>query len=90
MASEEIKGFAITPARVGFFLSLVAVLSLFWTIASGVADARSTLAEHQRYIDEDKATSKEIFNELKALTRKVDEVAFTVKAIEAQSKQASR
>lgn len=82
------KGLALTPASVGFLLSLIALITFAWNVVGYVKTAELKDEQHDAYIAEDKQTKKEILNEMKVITRKVDELTFIVKGFDLPSKHA--
>jgi hypothetical protein len=88
MASEEIKGFSVTPARVGYLLSLITLLTLFVGAVTWFTDLKYQVRSNADYVVEDKQVTKEILGEIKVITRKVDELTFIVKNMDAKNQQA--
>jgi len=87
--SAEDKGFAVTPARVTFVLSLIALVTFGWKIAAHAVAQELTLQTHAEYIAEDKQNTKDILAELKDLNRKVDQLTFAIGTKSAASKASS-
>lgn len=71
MSAKEAQGIWVTPARVGFALSLLALLTAGWKGISHVTAQDFMLQAHETYIQEDKAQTKEILEELKRLNNNV-------------------
>lgn len=89
MTSEEAKGFTISPARTGFVLSLLGMVTFGWTIIGYVKVQEFQIGVHSDYIAEDKTVTKEILGELKIITRKVDELSFMVRSSDLNRSTAS-
>lgn len=81
--STDKEGFAITPARVAFALSLIGVLTFGYKVAAHAVTQEVTIQAHADYIAEDKKNTKDILAELKELNRKVDRLTFNMEGKEA-------
>lgn len=89
MSATEEKGFAVTPARLGFILSLIALVTFGWKIAAHATSQELTIQSHSEYIAEDKQNTKEILAELKDLNKKVDRLTFVLEDTKTASKEAA-
>lgn len=70
------KGFSITPARVAFIGSLLALGTFGYNMAAASVKQDMKLQAHDEYIVEDKQITKETLTELKDLNKKVDRLTF--------------
>lgn len=87
MAREEVRGFSVTPAKLGFILSLIGVLTVGWKTVDYFKTQEFTLQTHADYIVEDKAQAKEVLGELKRLNETMNELVFIVKGTGARTQQ---
>ena len=79
MASEDVKGIALTPARVSYILALIALLGFGWQAVSYAKDLEFKDQQHDAYIDADKKATEQMLEELKTLNKTVTELVFIVK-----------
>lgn len=70
------KGFNITPARVGFLLSLIAVGTFGYNIVANSVTQNMKIQSHSEYIAEDKQITKDTLKELVDMNKKIDRLTF--------------
>jgi len=75
--SVEENGFYLTGARAAFAVSLIVLVTYGWKIAAHSVAQELTIQAHTAYIEEDKATKKEILLEIKELGKKVDRLSYS-------------
>lgn len=79
MASQETTGFWVSPARVGFLVGLVTLGGVAWKTADFLITQNIQVQAHEKYIEEDKAQTKELLAELKRMNETLIELVVIVK-----------
>jgi uncharacterized coiled-coil protein SlyX len=77
--NDDVKGFVVSPARVGFVLSLVALATFGFRTVDYVKAQEFKIQSLETYVAEDKVQTKEILKELKTLNERMQELVFVVK-----------
>ena len=89
-AQQEVKGFVVTPAKLAFVLSIIGVLTFGYRMVDYVKSIEFQVSKNTEYVIEDKGITKEFALEQKNQGRKLDEVIFTLRAVQEQLQKLSK
>lgn len=79
MSTRDVTGFWVSPARVAFLISLVTLCGVAWKTADFLITQNIQVQAHEKYIEEDKAQTKELLAELKRMNETLIELVVIVK-----------